>query len=491
LSFITILLEQEAKKTSKIMVEIEEVPADEPQKKNGSTGDDDSKKPPSEKDADGWEKLMGDDLIMKVIDKSEPAGDKGPEPINPQDSVLIDFVGRVAKDKTVTDGPIFQEVKGWLITVGDGDVLPCLEMAARFLETGQTGRVWAHSKFAFGNGTRSYTVGDQTQQLPPNTSVMFEIKVTMIVMDTSRLNPYFTIQKANTRKLIANDIYQQEWCAAPKSPEDPSCEMAMNRAIRLYTKAAKDMETLLQGTYFSQVEKDHPQRGQSKQLMMDCLNNIVAVHLRQRQYHTAKQASVEVLKQDPKNIKALLRAAKSALLDPASTLEEVEAALKAAEEEITYKNPQQEKELKQIKAQFKKKRHEYKEQSKTMFGNKLQRNNALSSDDADKQEEKQKESTESKGEEPKGMGKPRVSFDESTTKPPSKQGTDESVLVKDDINFWKAQLRSMLIQVVLPLGLYFLYRLVMKANRIAEATLAANEARMPVVDDADTTIDLD
>lgn len=66
MSFITILLEQEAKKTSKIMVEIEEVPADEPQKKNGSTGDDDSKKPPSEKDADGWEKLMGDDLIMKV-----------------------------------------------------------------------------------------------------------------------------------------------------------------------------------------------------------------------------------------------------------------------------------------------------------------------------------------------------------------------------------------------------------------------------------------
>jgi hypothetical protein len=55
--------------------------------------------------------------------------------------------------------------------------------------------------------------------------------------------PYFTIQKALTRKNIANDIYQHEWCPPSKD------------AIRLYTKAAKDMQTLLQVTYFNQVEK--------------------------------------------------------------------------------------------------------------------------------------------------------------------------------------------------------------------------------------------
>jgi hypothetical protein len=170
--------------------------------------------------------------------------------------------------------------------------------------------------------------------------------------------------------------------------------MAMTRAIRMYTNAAKDMETLLQGTYFQQVEQDHPQRHQTQQLLMDCLNNIVAVHLRQRQYHTAKNASVEVLKKDPRNIKALLRAAKAALLDPASTYEEVEGALKAAEGEITYKNPQDEKQLKQIKAQFKRKQQEYKEKSKAMFGDKLKTSNALSSnDDSDKEEKK--ETTES------------------------------------------------------------------------------------------------
>jgi FKBP-type peptidyl-prolyl cis-trans isomerase len=318
------------------------------------------------------------DLCGQIIAKDKPLGGKDPESINPQDAVLIDFVGRASKDKFDIDGPILQEAKGWMVIVGEGDVLPCIELAIRFMQTGDTSRVWSHSKYAMGPGTRSYSNSNKgnnndetTHLLPPNSSVMYEIKVTMIVMDTSRLNPYFTIQKASTRKTIANDIYQHEWCPPPASPDNPICDMAMTRSVRLYTKVAKDMETLLAGTYFSQVEQDHPQRLQSKQLMLDCLNNIVAVHLRQQNYHVAKQAAVEVLRQDPTNLKALLRAAKAALFDPASTLEEVEASLQAAEEEITYKNPAEEKQLKQLKVQFKKKRREYNEQSKAMFGNKL------------------------------------------------------------------------------------------------------------------------
>jgi hypothetical protein len=36
---------------------------------------------------------------------------------------------------------------------GEGDVLPALEMAVCFLESGQTVWVWSHSKYAFGPGT--------------------------------------------------------------------------------------------------------------------------------------------------------------------------------------------------------------------------------------------------------------------------------------------------------------------------------------------------
>jgi hypothetical protein len=227
-----------------------------------------------------------------------------------------------------------------LLAVGEGDVLPALEMAIRFMETGQSARVWGHSKDAFGPGTRVF----ETTTVLPFANVMYEVAVRKIVMDNSRLNPYSTIQKSLTRKNIANDIYQHEWCKPPKNDsDDPSCDAAMTRAIRLYNKAAKEMETLLQGTHFNQVEKYHPQRIQSQQLLLDSLNNIVAVYMKQHEYHKAKQGAVEVLKQDPKNLKGILRAAKSALLDPASTMEEVKAALEAAESEITYQKSERRK----------------------------------------------------------------------------------------------------------------------------------------------------
>lgn len=155
------------------------------------------------------------------------------------------------------------------------------------------------------------------------------------------------------------------------SEQEPSCDAAMTRALRLYKKTVQGMETLLGGTYFNQVEENHPQRLQATKVMLDSMNNIVAVYLRQKQYHEAKQSAIEVLKQDPKNIKGLLRAAKASLLDPASTMEEVQAALSAAENEITYKHPQEEKELKRIKTQYQQKQQEYKKKTKEMFSNKL------------------------------------------------------------------------------------------------------------------------
>ena len=199
-------------------------------------------------------------------------------------------------------------------------------------------------------------------------------------MDTSRLNPYFTIQKALSKKTIANDIYQNEWCEPHQRNGDADSEHAMNRAIRLYTRAAKEMAALLQGTYFQQVEKDHPQRHESQQILLDSLNNVVAVYLRRKAFHKAKLSAVEVLKIDPNNIKTLLRAAKACLLDPASTLEEASVAMRAAEAAIAgigsshgnVKNKSiNEKELKRLKTKLKQKQIDYREKRKEMFGNKL------------------------------------------------------------------------------------------------------------------------
>jgi tetratricopeptide (TPR) repeat protein len=309
---------------------------------------------------------------------------------------------------------------------------------------------------------------------------MFEIKVTQIVIDTSRLNPYFTLQKAVNRKTMANDIYQHEWCPPPTSETDPSCDAAMARALRLYQAAAKDMETLLDGTYFNQVEEDHPQRGQSTQILLDSLNNIVAVYLRQKEFHKAKQAAVEVLKQDPKNVKALLRAAKASLLDSASTMEEVEASLDAAEEEITYKDQQSEKELKRLKTELKRKKKEYKMKSKEMFADKL----------------KTKASSEESAESSKKT---------SSTTETTKSGTSEEIQgtadtldensseeTKGEVAFWKSQLVPILIQVFIPLAIFLLYRFMSKANSIAQLSMASEDDDMSSAgEESGDTINLD
>ena len=293
----------------------------------------------------------------------------------------------------------------------------------------------SHSKFALGNGTRntitensSNTIGSGV--VPPKSNVMYEVTVTQKVMDTSRLNPYFSIQKALTKKQIANDVYQNEWCRPPESDKDANCDYSMKRAIRLYTNAAKDMEALLQGTYFQQVaEKDHPQKHESRQILLDSLNNIVAVHLRQKEYHKAKISAVEVLKIDPNNIKALLRAAKAALMDPASTMEEVSAAIKAAESSVSTcsgNKSMNEKELKRLKIKLKKKQVDYKEKSKQMFGNKLRSIPSVSEQDT----------------------KPQLA---RTATSPKKEERSDSL-------FWKDQLYSILMQTIIPLIVLFLIK---------------------------------
>mmetsp|Transcript_55419 Transcript_55419/g.62879 ORF Transcript_55419/g.62879 Transcript_55419/m.62879 type:complete len:313 (+) Transcript_55419:456-1394(+) len=253
-------------------------------------------------------------------------------------------------------------------------------MGVRFMAVGQTALIWSHSKFALGQGTRTIidkngiTAHNNRDVVPPKSNVMYKVTVSQKVMDTSRLNPYFTIQKALTKKKIANDIYENEYCCPPETSDEADCSHAMKRAIRLYTNAAKDMEILMQSTYFKNVEKDHPQRHECRNILVDSLNNIVAVYLRQKEYHEAKLCAVQVLTVDSNNVKALLRAAKAALLDPASTLEEASVATKAAESVIAVysKNKSHdEKELRRLKNRLKIKKLNYKEKYKEMFGNKL------------------------------------------------------------------------------------------------------------------------
>ena len=287
------------------------------------------------------------------------------------DNVLIDIVGRQSNSREHVDGPIFQDVKSWLIGVGENDVVvKAISEGLEKLCEGQTAYIWSTPKFALGeNGTRKYKIpkdpktnknndgDDETKDeyytLPKNSSVLYEVTISSIVMDTSRLNPYFTIQKALTKKNIANDLYVNEWLKTS----------SREKSIKLYEKSGKSMQTLLDGTYFNSVEQDHPQRKECKNIMLDSFNNITAVYMRARRYTQGKESCKKVLNIDSNNLKALLRYAKICILDyrkesdsTTTSEEDVEQALKKAENAITYKDTTEEEELKKLKQQWKRKK---------------------------------------------------------------------------------------------------------------------------------------
>lgn len=251
------------------------------------------------------------------------------------------------------DGPIVQQGKSWVVGVGDLDVLSkAMELGLVYLRAGDIAHIYSSPIYSYGeNSKRKYkaSIKDDEYILPSDSYVLYIVEVLQIVADTSRLNPYFPIQKATTRKMIANDMYQNEWNSGGVSRE---------RAIRLYEKVVKDLKTLIGGTYFANVEIDHPQKKQCIALVIDALNNTTAVYMSAKRYHKGKEYVYEILdKYDTKNIKALMRYIKCCLLDEKEfNVQEASDSIKRGESMLSYQNPTEEEELKKLKQQLKRKK---------------------------------------------------------------------------------------------------------------------------------------
>lgn len=213
------------------------------------------------------------------------------------------------------DGPIFQQVEKWTIVIGERDVVNAVEMGVRFMRHSHA-HIYSHSKFALGPGTRIH--GEY--ELPANSNVSYEITVRNILDNTNDENVLLEI--CQSKKAIANDIVRNE-----KIREH---DFAKQRALQLYKRAITLLESPLQDQ--SPNGDDASLRPKLTECLLDCRNNIAAVHLSCQQYHEAKEACIEVLKLDPTNEKALLRAAKACIYDPSSSFLEAKAAIQAAED---------------------------------------------------------------------------------------------------------------------------------------------------------------
>jgi tetratricopeptide (TPR) repeat protein len=275
-----------------------------------------------------WMELMGEDLLLKEI-----YGRKDAMPCEVGTCVLVDFVGRQASSKHDIRGTVFHAANDMLLVVGDKDCIPALEMGIRFLREGSKGLVYSHSKYAYGNLTRIN--GDYI--LPQNSNVMYEVHIKKIVHGAGE------VEIASSRKKIANDCYKNEW----------NNGHGKSRPLYLYRKAAEAMDRVL---------IDSPDNEEARSILVDSLNNMAAVHLRAKDYGEAKNAATRVLMHDPDNVKALCRAARAAMLDPAGSYEESEAAISVAES-VNASDPA----VVKLRSELIRRKKEYKKKNKAAY----------------------------------------------------------------------------------------------------------------------------
>jgi hypothetical protein len=307
-------------------------------------------------------------------------------------------------DSNNHNATIFQESDDWWIQIGNGrglDVVPAVEMAVRFMKVGETAIVWAHSKYAYGRMTRlsssvattTTTTGSSPYTLPPESNVAYQITVKEKVnVSSNNNNENTTLALAQARKRQINDMYQYEWSNGDN----------VLRIVQAYQRIAQDTASLWTNLHQEDEQQDNvnhhtdttltkEQQETAKQLHIDALNNITAVYLSAKQYHQAKEAAVQVLQVDANNIKGLIRAAKAALLDPASDFGEVDAALQAAASAAAATSTTQDqheqfqKDIQQLQTIFKKRKQLYTQKTKQMYRKAFSENEDENDDDSSKQ----------------------------------------------------------------------------------------------------------
>mmetsp|Transcript_22170 Transcript_22170/g.26332 ORF Transcript_22170/g.26332 Transcript_22170/m.26332 type:complete len:511 (+) Transcript_22170:50-1582(+) len=285
----------------------------------------------------------------------------------------------------------FQTVNDWIVIVGDADVIPGLEMAIRLLPLGKSAVLRCHSKYGYASSGRRCGAGSGGgYMVPPDAEIVYRVHVRGIVpAEELNRSTSFRIKCAMQKKTIGNDCYQYDWDGVTDKGNGGSGKY---RALKAYNSGMELMVGLLQymeekndggdsgdngadGDDDDQKADGEPNNPgislspssikiyeEAKGILIDCLNNISAVHLRAKSYSKAKEAAAQAIQYDGNNKKALCRAAKAAMLDPAVTFEESDMALKCAEE-----IDKDGKEVKALRMELDRRKREYRKREKAMY----------------------------------------------------------------------------------------------------------------------------
>ena len=305
---------------------------------------------------------MGDVVQIEYLGRTLPS--LGTE--NLSEHPIVNYIHDHTNNKSMSNSQIFTKVQNCFVTLGDGDVIPALEMAIRFLPVNAYGIVRAHPKFAYGlTGYKcNYRDGNENQNYhdhPPNSAAEFHIIVKSCISSGSEtfLKADFVVKRGNSKKIMGNDIFKYE--------------QNYLRALKLYQSSAQLMVSFVQALrdeentslIFEDISMNKEQiEAEARGIIVDCLNNTSLVHYKNGDFGKSKEIAASVITDwDPNNAKALFRAAKAAMMDPNSTYDEAKAAIDVAMQIMG----EDAKEIKRLMIEWKQKYREHRKKEKNMF----------------------------------------------------------------------------------------------------------------------------
>lgn len=275
-----------------------------------------------------WVSLMGEDVTLRRVNEGEGSfAEMG----------IVVCCEKIVM-RTIDTEIIIDLISELRAEIGKGDVVPGLELALRNSRPGDHLRVRIQPKFAWGLESRIAS-SLELPSLPPNSAVEYELHV---LKHTSAEREYpddaerQCLFSALLRKDAGNNWFKFGEYA---------------RAGRAYSEGVELAEGAPTGDPSGEVAAE------LRRVRRDCLNNLAAAHLGSGEMLKARATCIRVLEDDPRNVKALLRAAKASLglseydecelcLDRAEAMDPMNAALTVERQRLAHARKRHREQLK-------------------------------------------------------------------------------------------------------------------------------------------------